>query len=58
MYEEVFNKLAKNKYESVPALLKGYARKQIKNKEYPGIIKAEGMSVEGLLYKQLKQEDL
>ena len=39
-------------------MLKDYARFQVRNAAYPGIIKAQGKSVKGLLYRDVVEEDV
>lgn len=46
MFKEVIYQLTSKKdYESRKAVLKGYARRTVKDAVYPGIYKAEGENV-------------
>ena len=60
MYPEVFYALIKplNKYESEPVVLKGYTRKQVKGKPYPGLIASPNTDLHGVVYKNIEKEDL
>lgn len=59
MFKEVIYQLtSKQDYESKKAVLKGFARRTVKDAVYPGIYKAEGESVEGVVYIAVTPADL
>ena len=54
MYSEVFEKVIpeKGKYSREKAFLPGYARMQVKNKPYPGLLESDSSKLlEGVVYK-------
>ena len=57
MFEPVWNRLVKGNYLSQKATLKGYARRSVKNDEYPVIFPADE-SVEGVVYYDITDEDM
>lgn len=57
MFEDVWNTLVKGKYLSQKAVLKGYARRCVKNEEYPVIFQADE-HVEGVVYYDISDEDM
>lgn len=59
MFKEVIYQLTtKQDYESKKAVLKGYARRTVKENVYPGIYKAEGEQVQGVVYLAVTPVDL
>jgi gamma-glutamylcyclotransferase (GGCT)/AIG2-like uncharacterized protein YtfP len=51
MYPQVIYTLVSEKtYQTHAAVLKGFSRRQVKGKSYPGLLKSEDAEVEGLLY--------
>ena len=57
MFEEVWNSLVLGQYTSAPAFLEGYARRCVKNKEYPVVFEANE-SVNGILYYDVEPYDV
>ena len=57
MFEEVWNQLVSGKYSHAPALLEGYARRCVKQEEYPVIFEANE-SVKGVLYYDVEPCDI
>lgn len=57
MFKEVWDSLVLGKYTSEPAHLEGYARRCVKNEEYPVIFQADE-SVHGMLYYDVKPHDV
>lgn len=49
----MFGIVKKKDYKSEPALLKNYARRQVKQRAYPGIIKADNKEIWGVLYMNI-----
>ena len=43
MYDEIWGIIIQGKHKKTAAQLNGYKRLKIKNEEYPGVIKGEGM---------------
>ena len=59
MFKEVIYQLTTQQdYESRKAVLKGYARRTVKEAVYPGIYKAEGDQVDGVVYIGVTAADL
>ncbi|MBP9612525.1 MAG: gamma-glutamylcyclotransferase, partial [Sulfurospirillum sp.] len=57
MFEEVWNSLVLGQYTSAPAFLEGYARRCVKNEEYPVVFEANE-SVNGILYYDVEPYDV
>ena len=57
MFEDVWNRLVRGNYLSQPATLMGYARRSVKNDEYPVIFQADEL-VEGVVYYDISEEDM
>ena len=57
MFEPVWHRLVKGNYLSQKAILKGYARRCVKEDEYPVIFQGEEQ-VEGVVYYDINEEDL
>ena len=58
LYPEVMFTHCKNKYESTKDTLKGYVRRGIKEKYFPGITPCAQGQVEGTIYFDVKLEDV
>ena len=58
MYPEVMFHYAHRHYSSCKATLYNYARRQVKNQYYPGVIPNQGSKVEGVLYSKVQPDDL
>lgn len=56
MFEDVWNRLVRGNYLSQQATLMGYARRSVKNDEYPVIFKP--MSLSGVVYYDISDEDM
>lgn len=57
MFQEVWESLVLGKYSYAPALLEGYARRCVKNEEYPVVFKADE-SVKGIVYYDVEPYDI
>jgi gamma-glutamylcyclotransferase (GGCT)/AIG2-like uncharacterized protein YtfP len=57
MFEDVWNRLVRGNYLSQQATLMGYARRSVKNDEYPVIFQADEL-VEGVVYYDISEEDM
>ncbi|MEZ7934944.1 MAG: gamma-glutamylcyclotransferase [Sulfurospirillum sp.] len=57
MFEDVWNRLVRGNYLSQKATLMGYARRSVKNDEYPVIFQANEL-VEGVVYYDITEEDM
>ena len=57
MFEDVWNRLVRGNYLSQKATLMGYARRSVKNDEYPVIFQADEL-VEGVVYYDITEEDM
>ncbi|RJF97142.1 gamma-glutamylcyclotransferase family protein [Noviherbaspirillum saxi] len=58
MFPEVWNRVVRGDYRSLPATLPGHARFVLKNETYPGVIAQPGQSVAGLLYFDVSPQDV
>lgn len=57
MFEDVWNRLVRGHYLSQQATLHGFARRSIKQDEYPVIFHADEQ-VEGVVYYDISEEDM
>lgn len=57
MFEDVWNRLVKGNYLSQKATLNGFARRSVKEDEYPVIFQADEL-VEGVVYYDINEEDM
>lgn len=57
MFEDVWNRLVKGNYLSQKATLMGFARRSVKEDEYPVIFQADEL-VEGVVYYDINEEDM
>jgi gamma-glutamylcyclotransferase (GGCT)/AIG2-like uncharacterized protein YtfP len=53
----IWKSIVNREYSSDSAVLKVYARKKVKRKNYPGLIKRDGSKVEGMIYYDVSEED-
>lgn len=59
MFPEVIQNLTEGRvYESRDVILKGYGRRHVKGRVYPGLIVAPAEEVKGKLYLNLSNEDM
>lgn len=58
MFPQVWRRVVSGNYRSSSARLDGYARFEIDNETYPGVIPQPGASVEGVLYFDVSPEDI
>jgi gamma-glutamylcyclotransferase (GGCT)/AIG2-like uncharacterized protein YtfP len=54
---KIWKSIVNREYSSDSAVLKGYARKKVKGKNYPGLIEQDGSVVEGKIYYDISEED-
>lgn len=55
---EVIEIVTGKQLTAVPATLAGYQRYKFKDKTYPGIIKNEACTIEGMLYENIDEQSL
>ncbi|MGB7567737.1 MAG: gamma-glutamylcyclotransferase family protein [Chitinivibrionales bacterium] len=53
----IWKSIVTGDYASDSAVLKGYARKKVKGKNYPGLIEQAGSEVEGMIHYNISEED-
>ena len=58
MFPEVWTRVVVGPYRSMRARLEGYARYEVRDQTYPGMVKQLGSSVEGVLYLDVNDADL
>jgi gamma-glutamylcyclotransferase (GGCT)/AIG2-like uncharacterized protein YtfP len=58
MFDDVWNRVVKRRYQKQPALLPGYRRMAIRGKSYPGLIKSVNSSVQGVIYFNVFARDI
>ncbi len=58
MYPAVWRRLVRRRYPSHPARLRGYRRFRVKGETYPGLLRARGGVVSGVVYLGVRQRDL
>lgn len=58
MYQDVMYNLCSEKYPFQKATLKGYQRRCLVHRTYPGLVTAPNESVEGIVYMGVNQHDL
>ena len=56
--EVIWNLITDTKYEKVNVTLKGYGRRGLKERVYPGLIISPGEEVKGVLYLGLSQKNM
>jgi gamma-glutamylcyclotransferase (GGCT)/AIG2-like uncharacterized protein YtfP len=56
--KDIWTSIVSGDYSSDSAVLKGYARKKVTGKNYPGLIEQNGSTVEGQIYYDISEEDL
>ena len=54
---KIWKSIVNREYSSDSAVLKVYARKKVKGKNYPGLIEQDGSVVEGKIYYDISEED-
>ena len=57
MYDEVWQRIVQGFHPKIKAEIVGYKRLKVKNAEYPGLVKAEGI-VQGLVWLNVSQSDI
>jgi gamma-glutamylcyclotransferase (GGCT)/AIG2-like uncharacterized protein YtfP len=55
--KDIWSRIVSEDYLFDSAVLKGYARKKVKGKNYPGLIEQDGSVVEGKIYYDVSEED-
>lgn len=58
MFDAVWDLLITNRYQKTAVRLEGHARVCVKGEVYPGLIKAEGRSVDGILVTGVCDADI
>lgn len=58
MYEAVAARVVSGRYRQKPGTLRGYRRCPLQGEDYPAIISEEGMSVPGIIWLDVNEEDL
>jgi gamma-glutamylcyclotransferase (GGCT)/AIG2-like uncharacterized protein YtfP len=56
--KDVWTSIVSGDYSFDSAVLKGYARKKVTGKNYPGLTEQNGSTVEGQIYYNISEEDL
>jgi gamma-glutamylcyclotransferase (GGCT)/AIG2-like uncharacterized protein YtfP len=57
MYAGVWSRVVAGSYAQQNGVVRGYQRRQVKNEQYPGLVKGQG-SVEGVIYFDVSAEDI
>ena len=57
MYDEVWNKIVQGFHQKIEAEIVGYQRLKVKNADYPGLVKGEGI-VQGLVWLNVSQDNI
>lgn len=58
MFADVWQRVVRGQYRSVPVTLDGYARFAVRDETYPGIVERAGARVNGVLYFDVDATDL
>lgn len=58
MYPQVWEKIVRQRYDHLPAVLPAYQRKQVKNAEFPAIVAREESQVSGVAYFNVNHLDM
>lgn len=58
MFAQIWGRVVRGEYASVPAVAQGHARYAIKGEAYPGMVAEPGGAVEGVLYFDVVQGDI
>lgn len=58
MEEEIGRRMGLGRYERIPAVLRGYSRKRVKNEVYPGLVEDEGNEVAGVVFLDVTKQDV
>lgn len=58
MFEPVWERVVRGKYQCTPAWLNGHVRREIAGELYPGVVRKEGSRVRGLVWLGVEQTDL
>lgn len=54
----ILRELISGAYKSEPGILRGYIRKKVSNREYPGLIKMPGAVTKGKIYYDITTRDI
>ncbi|WP_292936914.1 gamma-glutamylcyclotransferase family protein [Noviherbaspirillum sp.] len=58
MFPQVWTRVVRGAYRSIPARLDGHARFAISGETYPGMVPKAGETVQGLLYFDVSAQDI
>lgn len=58
MYDPVISALVTEKYKSLRGVLKGYKRRVLIERVYPGVVKDPSEEVDGVLYFDVNEQDV
>jgi len=58
MFDDIWNRIVKRRYDKQSALLPGYKRLAVKGESYPGLVKSFNSSVEGVIYFNVTAQDI
>ena len=58
MFPAVWEKVVRGKYKSAPAEAEGHVRFAIRGETYPGMVRAHGQNVHGVVYFDVSAEDV
>ena len=57
MYDRVWQQIVSGFHQKIPAEIIGYKRLKVKNADYPGLVKGEGI-VQGLVWLNVSQSNI
>ena len=58
MSKEIWKNVVIGNYKFVKVKLSGYSRRKLADREYPGLIKSENSTVEGIIYFDVTKQDV
>lgn len=58
MYPEVWSRVVAGRYAPEPAVIEGFRRHAIAGEHYPGVVREAGGSVQGVLWRDVDDDDL
>lgn len=58
MFDDVWKRIVQHHYQNRAAVLSGYKRLSVKGDNYPGLVKSFNSTVEGLVYLDVRAQDI
>lgn len=58
LFPEIFEKLSEKKFETIPAIIRGFIRKRIFGCDYPAIVESLNSEVKGLLVRNVDEKTM